>query len=215
MLLATAALDARVARRVVVAAIAAALQGVFCWLILREAVEPIALPAPRPLEVTILQTVSRVRPAKQPRKHRRRTARQQAAPRAPGAQPPPRADLTNAVTLPRPAKPAQHAPVDWQRAMQGEVRAEESRSRARQLRFGFPRQSASAPATPRFGWDYASTHRLEALPQGGMLINLNDHCALVFYGLMLFPGCRIGRIPANGHLFDHMRDRRSGSGGLP
>ena len=32
--------------------------------------------------------------------------------------------------------------------------------------------------------------------------------ALVIYGFMFFPGCRIGRIPANGQLFDHMHDRR-------
>ena len=42
-----------------------------------------------------------------------------------------------------------------------------------------------------------------------MLININDHCALVIYGF-IFPICQIGRIPANGHLFDHMRDRRAG-----
>ncbi len=212
MLLATAALDARVARRVVVAAIAAALQGIFCWLILREAVEPIALPGPRPLEVTILRTVSRFRPAKQPRKHRPRTPRQQVAPRV---EAPRRVALTNPITLPQAVNDARHAPTDWQRAMHGEVRAEESRSRAGKVRFGFPRQPAPAPAAPKFGWDYASTHRLEGLPRGGILINLNDHCALVFYGLMLFPGCRIGRIAVNGHLFDHMRDRRNGSGGLP
>ena len=42
-----------------------------------------------------------------------------------------------------------------------------------------------------------------------MLLNINDRCAIVIYGL-IFPVCRIGRIPANGHLFDHMRDRRTG-----
>lgn len=93
--------------------------------------------------------------------------------------------------------------------MQRELRTQESRQPAKQLRFSFPRQPAPAAAVPKFGWDHASTHRLEALPQGGMLINLNDHCALVVYGF-LFPFCRIGRIPVNGHLFDHMRDARLG-----
>lgn len=212
MPLATAALDARVARCVVAAAIAAALQGIFCWLILREAVEPIALPGPRPLDVTMLQTVSRLRPANQPRKHRPRIPRQQVAPRV---EAPRRVELTNPITLPQVVNTAPHAPIDWQRAMHGEVRAEESRSGAGKVRFGFPRQATRARAAPEFGWDYASTHRWVALPRGGILINLNDHCALVFYGLMLFPGCRIGRIPANGQLFDHMRDRRNVSGGLP
>ncbi|MHB8815601.1 MAG: hypothetical protein ACYDAE_20380 [Steroidobacteraceae bacterium] len=212
MSLATGALDARGARRVVVAAIAAALQGIFCWLILRETVEPIALPGPRPLEVTILQTVSRLRPAKQPRKHRRRTPRQQMATRVEASR---RVERTNPIAPPQAVNSPSHAPLDWQQAMHGEVRAEESRSSAGKVRFGFPRQPAPAPAAAKFGWDYASTHRLEALRRGGILINLNDHCALVFYGLMLFPGCRIGRIAVNGHLFDHMRDRRNGSGGLP
>lgn len=113
------------------------------------------------------------------------------------------------ITLPHAVESATRPPSDWLRAMQGAVRAAESREPAGRLRFGFPRQPEPAAAVPEFGWDYASTHRLEALPQGGMLINLNDHCALVLYGF-LFPVCRIGRIPANGHLFDHMRAGRAG-----
>ena len=204
MALATAALDARTARRVTAAAIAAALQGVFYWLILHEAVEPTAPPAATPLEVTLLQTVRRLKPTTLTRK--RRALRRPAARRQEAA--PPAAKI-HPVTLPRAANPPRFPAIDWSGAMQREVRAEESQAPARKLRFGFPQQPARAAAVPEFGWDYASTHRLQALPQGGMLINLNDRCGLVFYGF-LFPFCRIGRIPVNGHLFDHMRDRRAG-----
>jgi len=200
---ATAASDARAAPRVTAAAIAAALQGVFYWLILHEAVGPPAPPASTPLEVTILQAGRRLEPALPPLKRRR--SRQEAKRR----KVPPPAAAMQPITLPQTVKPARHPPIDWPRAMQREAHAEALRPPARRLRFGFPRQAAPAAAVPEFGWDYASTHRLQALPQGGMLLNLNDHCALVIYGF-IFPFCRIGRIPVNGRLFDHMRDRRGG-----
>ena len=48
-----------------------------------------------------------------------------------------------------------------------------------------------------------------------MVINLTDRCALVLYGILI-PVCKIGSIPLNGHLFDHVRDRRSdGQTALP
>lgn len=200
---ATAALDARAARRVTAATLAAALQGVFYWLILHEVVAPTALPDATPLEVTILQTVRRLEPATQPRRRRRP---RQLLRRREG----PRPDtVAQPITLPRSIERARHPPIDWSRALQGEARAQELRTPAHRLVFGSLRRSAPAPAAPEFGWDHASTHRLELLPQGGMLLNINDRCAIVIYGL-IFPVCRIGRIPANGHLFDHMRDRRPG-----
>ena len=62
MLLASAAWDARVPRRITAAAIAAALQGVFYWLILHEAIEPTPLRSLTPLQVTIFQAARRSRP---------------------------------------------------------------------------------------------------------------------------------------------------------
>jgi hypothetical protein len=38
-----------------------------------------------------------------------------------------------------------------------------------------------------------------------LLINLNDHCVFVLLPLPFF-GCGIGSKPANGDLFEHMRD---------
>lgn len=203
MPLATAAWDAPAARRVTGAAIAAALQAIFYWLILHEAVEPTSLPAATPLEVTLLQTVRRLKPATLPRRRRRprQGVRRRDAPRP--------TKVAQPITVPRLPEPARHPLIDWPRALQDEARAQESRAPARKLRFGFPLHPAPVPAVSEFGWDYASTHRLEALPQGGMLLNINDHCAIVIYGL-IFPVCQIGRIPANGHLFDHMRDRSAG-----
>lgn len=64
-----------------------------------------------------------------------------------------------------------------------------------------------APKKPvQIAWDYAATHRIEALPQGGMLIHLGDRCVLV---LIPFPivGCAIGKPQASGDLFNHMRDK--------
>lgn len=72
--------------------------------------------------------------------------------------------------------------------------------------FGFPHHSAPAAAkAAEFGWDYAPTHRVESLPEGGLLINLNDRCVLVLAPLP-FPVCGIGTKEANGKLFEHMRD---------
>jgi hypothetical protein len=49
-----------------------------------------------------------------------------------------------------------------------------------------------------------------------MLVNITDHCVLVVYGFIVIPGCKLGRIAANGHLFDRMHDRRKEpGGGLP
>jgi hypothetical protein len=189
--LATAALDARAARRVTAAAIAAALQGVLYWLIVHEAVGPAALPTSTPLEITILQTARRLRPATIPRKRRQRVPQRQTV-------------LRKKVPA---AKAAPHAPVDWPQAVEAEVRAAEARSRGPHIvRFGFPQEPAPTPTAPAFGWDYAHTHRIVPLPHGGMIINLSDHCFInVWVPIAL---CLLGKLPVNGHLFDHLHDPR-------
>jgi hypothetical protein len=58
---------------------------------------------------------------------------------------------------------------------------------------------------PQFAWNYAATHRIEALPQGGMLIHLGDNCVLLLLPLPLV-GCGIGKHPVNGDLFEHLHD---------
>lgn len=53
---------------------------------------------------------------------------------------------------------------------------------------------------PQFAWNYAATHRVEALPQGGLVVHINDNCVLLIFPLPLL-GCAIGKRPANGDLF--------------
>jgi hypothetical protein len=59
---------------------------------------------------------------------------------------------------------------------------------------------------PQFAWNYAATHRVEVLPQGGLLFHINDSCVLLIFPLP-FVGCGIGKLPANGNLFEHMREK--------
>jgi hypothetical protein len=58
-----------------------------------------------------------------------------------------------------------------------------------------------------FGWDYAHTHRVESLPDGGLLVNLSNRCSLVVKFPMLLAGCKIGTIESRSDLFAHMRDQ--------
>lgn len=210
----TAALGARGGRRVAAAAIAVALQGVFYWLILHETVEPTALPASTPLEVTLFAaTMRRVQPATLPRKRRQRVPPRRALRKREVL--PPSSSVAQPITLPPTVKPAPHAPIDWQQAMQGEVRAQESRSRAKKLQFGFPQPPPADPAAPpELGWDYAHTHRIVPLPHGGMIINFSERCSInVWYPI---PLCQFGKLPVNGHLFDHLHDPGSDRpGALP
>lgn len=99
------------------------------------------------------------------------------------------------------------APVDWASELTRTARdaiPDESVQKSRE--FGFPRRpAATAGKPPQFGWDYAATHRIESIPEGGLLVHLNDNCVLVLIPFP-FPGCAIGKRKANGHLFDHMHD---------
>jgi hypothetical protein len=105
--------------------------------------------------------------------------------------------------------PAETPPaVDWV----GEIAAQAARtttSTTRQFKdFGFPRSGEPASArAPEFGWDYAHTHRVESLPGGGIVINLNDNCVLLLFPLP-FAACAVGKKPANWELFKDMRTPR-------
>jgi hypothetical protein len=66
---------------------------------------------------------------------------------------------------------------------------------------------AAAPARrPGLAWNHARTHRVEALPGGVTVFNLNDHCALALLWVVPFFGCTLDKIPPRGDLLDHMRD---------
>lgn len=200
----------RASQRLTTAVTAAALQAGFYWVVLHETYETRVPARSSAVEVTLISmTRPRTLPAVPPR----------AKARAPAAEP--RRQLMSAHALrprkrPLASQSTGHPPPDRRQAIQREVRAEESLPSAGKLDFNFPARRPAVPSQPVFGWDAAVIHRVEALPTGGILINLSDHCALVIYGFMLVPGCRIGHIPANGHLLDHVRDPGNDRlGGLP
>lgn len=64
-----------------------------------------------------------------------------------------------------------------------------------------------APAArQQFVWDYAQTHRVEPLPDGGLIVNLSDRCSLIVRFPVLLGGCKIGKIDSRADLFAHMRE---------
>ncbi len=99
------------------------------------------------------------------------------------------------------------ASVDWANELTRAARDAVPESSMQKSRdFGFPhRHAAAASNPPEFGWDYVATHRIESIPEGGLLVHLNDNCVLVLFPLP-FAGCGIGKRKANAHLFDHMHD---------
>ena len=107
--------------------------------------------------------------------------------------------------LPITTTPEATAPVavDWakeaERAAARSIEAGENGHRSASI--------ASSP-TPQFGWDQAHIQRIEAIPDGGLVLNLNDRCAIVFKFPLLLGGCKIGELESRGDLFTHMRDPR-------
>lgn len=114
--------------------------------------------------------------------------------------------------LPSNALSAPAAP-DWRSEMQivanNEVEAEERKrhqpSRLAAHDFSGVRAGSTDYSKPQFPWDHAATHRVEELPNGGLVINVNDRCSIVWV-IFPFPLCKIGKIPARGDLFQLMQD---------
>jgi len=77
--------------------------------------------------------------------------------------------------------------------------------------FGVPPPSAMfdpAPVRrPALAWNHARTHRVEALPGGVTVFNLNDHCAVALLWVVPFFACTLDKIPPRGDLLDHMREQ--------
>lgn len=118
-------------------------------------------------------------------------------------------------TMPSPPPTVNVVPsttIDWAAEAKGATsrqveQDEETRGRAKAFAPPTSPMFAAAPAhKPAFHWNYARTHRVEALPGGVTVINLNDHCAVAFLWVLPFIGCQPGKIPIRGDLFDHMRD---------
>jgi hypothetical protein len=116
------------------------------------------------------------------------------------------ADDSLLLLTPREESRDGHPGVDWNAELERAGKDSLPEPAPARRDFGFPHRSPPAAAMPpEFGWDYAATHRVESLPGGGLLINLNDRCVLLLAPLP-FAMCGIGTQPANGELFEHMRD---------
>jgi hypothetical protein len=182
--------------RFLIAAAVVAIHGGLCWLLLQrskiavlptmsKSLELIFLPAPAvPRERSPGQQTSH-RPASKPR-----AARQ--APVGPPTDP--QSEQSNAI----------HPPIDWHAELAREANDSAAASPRQYKDFGVP-ASPLAPSSsrPAFGWDYAATHRVQSISGGGVLVNLNDNCVLIFNPLPFF-FCRPGHKPANGDLFKEM-----------
>jgi hypothetical protein len=131
--------------------------------------------------------------------------------RGPSNATPRRRDAVSPLPIPHAAPEedennAIQAPTDWAGELSRAARdaaSDESTQKPRD--FGFPHPSSAPGKASQFGWDYVATHRVESIPEGGLLLHLNENCVLVLFPLP-FVGCGIGRKQANGDLFEHMRD---------
>jgi hypothetical protein len=100
-------------------------------------------------------------------------------------------------------------PPDW-RALAQEVADQDAKqivaaedaaaSRANALTARFKPMPPPRVRGPEFGWDYAATHRITPLPQGGFVYSINDYCQILVLPLP-FIGCALGKSHANGDLF--------------
>jgi hypothetical protein len=111
----------------------------------------------------------------------------------------------NAITMP--------AAPDWRHEMQiaanNAIEAEERKrhqpSPLAPHDFSGVKPGSTDDTKPRFGWNHAATHRVEELPNGGVLININDRCVIAWV-IFPFPLCKVGKMPSRGDLFKHMKD---------
>jgi hypothetical protein len=120
---------------------------------------------------------------------------------------PRRRDAANPLPVPQENENnAIHPPIDWASELSRAARDTASDKLTQKPRdFGFPHPSSAPAKAPQFGWDYVATHRVESIPEGGLLLHLNENCVLVLFPLP-FVGCGIGKKKANGDLFEHMHD---------
>ncbi|HWZ63850.1 MAG TPA: hypothetical protein VNX02_12585 [Steroidobacteraceae bacterium] len=133
-----------------------------------------------------------------------RSSRGAAARHRPATSVPPEAPAPDVPTGPR-------STIDWFAAAKDEAarQVEANEQRQRQARaFALPPNmfTPPAPKRPGFHWDYAATHRVEAVPGGATVIHLNDSCALVLFIIIPMIGCALEKPAVRGDLFDHMHD---------
>jgi hypothetical protein len=122
------------------------------------------------------------------------------ADRAPASPPltPPSIEEGNAI----------HPAPDWTEELHRAAKhalANELAQKGHELDFAhsFP---APLKKPPQFAWDHTATHRIEAIPEGGLLLHLSENCVFILFPLP-FAGCGIGKRPVNGDLFEHMHEK--------
>jgi hypothetical protein len=170
------------------------------WLLLWTTLRFRTSAANASLELLVLATPSAAPPERTPSPRdeavRAERARPQPAPTEPSAANPEAAQENNAI----------HPPIDWDGELDRAARDAASLVNSPQPReFDFPRPAPPAPKAPEFAWSRTHTHRVDVLPDGGMLVNISSHCAIIINPFP-FPICGLGKTPANGDLFEHMRD---------
>jgi hypothetical protein len=113
-----------------------------------------------------------------------------------------------AITAPQSIAPNEREPspappsIDWQREAAEAAREHAMKAEAQRSHTG---DSESPKSKPEFRWNRSRVHRVEALEEGGLLVWINDRCAVVITALAM-PVCTIGKKPARGDLFEHMGD---------
>jgi hypothetical protein len=120
--------------------------------------------------------------------------------------------VTPVETSPESAPSSAPVMIDWAKEAQlaagRQIDADEANARratALSTHKRVPEYLAPPPAQRQFGWSHANTHRIESFPGGGFILNLNDHCAIVFT-IMVIPVCKMGTIEPRGDLFLHLHD---------
>jgi hypothetical protein len=189
---------------VLIAAAVLALHAVIFWLLLAK-VRMLAVPeVAQSLELLwIPPSPPPAPPHEEPEKETSKPAKRKPDERSPAAREQSPAPPENNAIAP---------PIDWQAELAREARASASAKSDHQYKeFDFPRRSPPAAKAPEFAWDRNHTHRVESVP-GALLVHLNDNCVLVMAPLPLV-FCRPGKRPANGDLFNHMRDSQTGATG--
>lgn len=118
--------------------------------------------------------------------------------------PSPATPTTQATIAPPEPTPPVAPLIDWRAEAQRAaaavgVQSLEPRS------FGPRAEAPTSPKPKPFGWDRTHTERVQALPEGGILIRLSENCAMVIAPFPL-AGCSLGKRQARGDLFDGMKE---------
>ena len=186
-----------------IAAVVLGLHALLCWLLLVRTREVLNAAGPSSIEIVLIPP-----PRKAPERNRAATqARAPSKHESPRSPAPASAPVVPTTPEPAPGQ-AIHPSVDFEAelaraAADAAAAAANTAAGIKPRDFGSPHAERAPAREPEFGWDYAHTHRVESMPGGGLLVNLNDKCVLVFLPLP-FVLCRPGHKPANGELFKDM-----------